>query len=65
MEGPHKGVDLCALLSQRERVQHPVGGQRQDDDLLGIGLGLIERLLEHLGQGLAVFQLTAGLCVQV
>ena len=60
MELAHKGIGLCALVSQRQVVQHPVGSQGQHDHLLGIGLGLIQRLLEHLGQGFAVFQLAAG-----
>ena len=56
---------VFALVSQRQVVQHPVGSQGQHDHLLGIGLGLVQRLLEHLGQGFAVFQLAAGLSVQI
>ena len=33
--------------------------------LLYTSLGLVQRLLEHLGQGFAVLQLAAGLSVQI
>ena len=57
MELANKGSGARPLLSERHFVQHPVGSQHKDDHLLGVGLGLIERLLEHLGQSLAVLEL--------
>lgn len=64
MELANKGSGARPLLSERHFVQHPVGSQHKDDHLLGVGLGLIEWLLEHLGQSLAVLELMAGLGAQ-
>ena len=64
-ELPHKSGGLGALFGGGERIQHSVGSQRQGDDLLGVGFGLVQRLLEHFHQGFAVLQLAAGLGVQI
>lgn len=61
----HKCGGFLAQLGGFDLVEHAVGGEGQQNDLLGVGFGLVQRLFQQLHQSLAVFQLAAGLSVQV